>query len=65
MQKINREDVVQAALMIYRYCSKNYGSCESNCPFYYRERGCALDISCSPWCWDIEDFLRNRGLENG
>ena len=67
--KPNREDVVQAALILERWCDKHqddFGNCD--CPF-------AIDLGnrfglCKighdrPMDWSLETFLRTRGLKEG
>ena len=70
MQKINREDVVQAALTVQRWCAEHineYGHCD--CPF--RKRIITNIASCFkcklnlPSEWGLEEHLRERGLKHG
>jgi len=65
----NREDVVQAALIVERWCKDNqdeYGACK--CPFAMVSGNgigvCKIghDI---PSAWWLETFLRTRGLKHG
>ena len=63
VQKINREDVVQAALNVTRFCAEHYGDCETDCPFCWGKGGCVLDQTCSPCFWELDEFLRTRGAE--
>ena len=60
--KINKEDVVQSALLLERWCKSNCGlmGC-TNCPFYHNE-SCFIDM---PHVWNLETKLKNRGLHNG
>ena len=65
-QKVNREDVVQAALTVARWCAGHYRTGECNCPF---SKGImcwfvAEDMPEFPVLWDIEEFLRNRGMKH-
>lgn len=66
MQKINREDVVQAALIVERWCEEHYkygGKCD--CPFAVPGAfvACRLgDVGCAEE-WELEEFLRARGLK--
>ena len=60
VQKINREDVVQAALTMERWCKKE--EC-GDCPFLFIG-GCVLSENV-PKGWELEEHLRTRGLENG
>ena len=69
--KINREDVVQAALIVERWCKSSNPSvwpskaCEV-CPFFLVDNGGELDCMVGfPMDWELEEKLRNRGLENG
>ena len=67
--QINREDVVQAALTVERWCKENFeknknGKCD--CPFCqppYDEDLCRF-WPCKPRVWDMEAFLRERGLKH-
>ena len=64
--KINREDVVQAALVVERWCAEH---CTNNnepcdCPFAQRA-SCFLDFDAIPKYWGLEVFLRKRGLKGG
>ena len=61
MSKVNREDVVQAALKVERWCKST--DC-SVCPFFLNldVGGCKLDFPCEGW--SLEEFLRNRGMEH-
>ena len=57
MRQANREDVVQAALLVERWCA----GCKlcKGCPFD-NNGYCMLDV---PDSWGLEDFLRTRGQE--
>lgn len=68
--KINREDVVQAALTVERWCKehlKDAGECD--CPFNDSEKtggrfylkNCVL---IRPEMWGLEEFLRTRGAKH-
>ena len=64
--KVNREDVVKAALTIEHWCEENqdeYGNCD--CPFAQdigKNMGlCKLNNHPSDWC--LETFLRTRGIK--
>ena len=62
-KKIKREDVVQAALMVERYCWVHWKKCgECDCPFS-DGLSCLWDIQ--PYDWELEEFLRTRGLDDG
>ena len=61
--KANREDVVQSALTMVRYCRehrKMFAECD--CPL---ADGQTCFIGCAPEEWELEEYLRTRGLENG
>ena len=60
VQKINREDIVQAALMLERWCKKE--GC-GDCPFLFIG-GCVLSENV-PQGWELEEHLRTRGLDDG
>jgi len=61
--KINREDMVQAALIVERYClTHNNGKCD--CPLKSLHEGCMVVSHGSPSFWELEKYLRKRGLEN-
>lgn len=63
-QKVNREDVVQAALLLERWCEERCtNSCEPcDCPFAF---GAACVASLNyPQYWGLEEFLRNRGMRH-
>ena len=73
---MTREDVVQSALKVERWCRHNcvIGSWKReegcDCPFYdrsgnYRTLKCALQATFFPHEWDLEEWLRARGLKNG
>ena len=66
MQKINREDVVQAALIVERWCEKHYKhqTTYCDCPFS-GDFGCELYFNSEPWLWALEEFLRDRGRKHG
>lgn len=56
---MTREDVVQAALTVERWCVENIsdrGKC--NCPFADGV-GCVL----APIAWNLDEHLRKRGLK--
>jgi len=62
--QINREDVVQAALVLERWCFNE--SC-TRCPFWYEMDGhnyCAVSTKGAPLSWNLEEFLRTRGLNH-
>ncbi len=63
----NREDIVRAALTIERWCAEHYkygGKCD--CPFAVPGAfsACRLgDVGCAQE-WELEEFLRTRGLKD-
>lgn len=61
--KINREDVVQAALIVERWCAEHYGGCECDCPLLDDEDNCMVAME-APDFWNLEAKLRNRGLKH-
>ena len=65
---MNREDVVQAALTVERWCREHYTEEKPcDCPFLDEDdyNGCRLGCNPNPiWC-NLEEFLRTRGLERG
>ena len=69
--KANREDVIQAALVVERWCREHFkavGGCD--CPFYGERIDkmkfvwpfCVLEYPSQEW--NLEEFLRNRGLKH-
>ena len=60
--KKNREDVVQAALVVERWCKNHQASCTEpcDCPFY-QDESCFV---ANPHCWHLEEALRARGVKN-
>ena len=58
--KKNREDVVQAALTVERWCRDNSGC--KDCPFDAGEKYCSLGSP--PYMWELEEYLRTRGLKH-
>lgn len=68
--KINREDVVQAALTVERWCNKHFNvTCmeDGSCPFGFVYNGnnyCQLTDQFEPGHWGLEGFLRTRGLRD-
>ena len=67
---LNREDVVQSALNVQRWCEEHFnvqGICD--CPFANREvdeewSECKL-FNEYPKHLHLEEFLRNRGIKDG
>ena len=66
VQEIKREDVVQAALTVERWCAEHHSENGCDCPFYSNLPfldSCRL--SCNiPADRKLEDYLRNRGLKD-
>ena len=61
----NREDVVQAALTVERWCAENKGCIDKDridCPFVGRNGMCTL-IGL-PDAWNLAEKLRTRGLKH-
>jgi len=53
---INREDVVQAALTVERWCAKHYDEEEGcDCPFFANELDECFVIEAVPKYWFYED----------
>lgn len=63
--QINREDVVQAALTVGRWCVEHIRleSCD-DCPFDHSGEKCALLNFLHPCGWNLELYLRTRGLKH-
>jgi hypothetical protein len=62
---MTREEVVQAALTVERWCKEHYGGCKPcDCPFMSGDYGCIFYDMCDPWLWELEEFLRTRGLKD-
>ena len=62
--QINREDVVQAALKVERWCDEKqdeYGNCD--CPFSTPRRTCLFTRGVAS-NWGLEEYLRNRGMKH-
>ena len=64
---MTREEVVQAALTVERWCvehRKFKDACD--CPFYKHDRvECVMGDLSKPSGWGLERFLRKRGLKDG
>lgn len=56
--KTNREDVVQAALILERWCT---GRDCRECPLMGEMGACMVRV---PEGWELEEKLRKRGLKN-
>ena len=57
-----REDVVQAALTVERWCAKHKGC--GDCPLLDDEDNCIVSME-APDYWHLEEKLRTRGMDNG
>lgn len=67
--KANREDVVQAALIVERWCRDHFEEDSvCDCPFGFLDivgrHACALYALPIPLDWSLEKFLRGRGLRH-
>ncbi len=61
----DREDVVQSALNIQKWCSihSDYPVCD--CPFFTKDKDIKCFISLMlPKTWNLEEKLRTRGIEH-
>ena len=66
MQKINREDVVQAALKVERWCKEHIRYDKPcDCPFYTKDNIdlCMIELTGSAADWELDKHLRARGLK--
>lgn len=64
---MTREEVVQAALTVERWCKEHVDSrWDCDCPFTDAKDNypCAV-IRSTPFQWGLEKFLRTRGLKDG
>ncbi len=65
--KANREDVVQAALIVEMWCKEHIRYDKPcDCPFYTRKNIdlCMIELTGSAKDWNLEENLRNRGLKH-
>ena len=58
---VNREDVVQAALTVERWCAEHKGC--GDCPLFNDEDNCMVAME-APDYWNLEEQLRTRGLDH-
>ena len=58
---MTREEVVQAALVVERWCADT--DCE-DCPFTVG-CNCFFGATHAPDGWNLEEFLRTRGMRDG
>lgn len=62
---MNREDVVQAALTVERWCRKHYKSfARCDCPIVRDGCYCHIAYESEPRKWKLEEFLRTRGMKD-
>ena len=67
-EEMTREEVVQAALTVERWCKEHRSAvCKCDCPFQFdagaKWGACKLRQS-SVVDWNLEEFLRTRGLKH-
>lgn len=67
--KATREDVVQAALLVERWCAEHWkDNHDCDCPFNNLNGigfgHCAVWHG-TPHIWRLEEYLRTRGLKDG
>jgi len=65
--KANREDVVQAALIVERWCREHWEEdTVCDCPFLCDDKKiyCSLATGFIPCVGNLEKHLRNRGLKH-
>lgn len=63
---MTREEVVQAALKVERWCAEHKKIMEEcDCPFADGLDGCGLFDTDVPAEWNLEEFLRTRGMKHG
>ena len=60
-EEMTREDVVQAALTVERWCAEHKGC--GDCPLLNDEENCMVSME-APDYWNLEEQLRTRGLKN-
>ena len=64
---LNREDVVQSALNVQRWCLKHIKGLDCDCPFNMGKEydyACILSNSGYPISWNLVQYLRNRGIKD-
>ena len=64
-EEMTREDVVQAALTVERWCFDKWrpdGACD--CPFRGSFNDCLLEQGSAPRFADLEKYLRSRGMND-
>lgn len=59
-EDMTREEVVQAALTVERWCAEQRRRKE-NCDCPFNDLGACKFFPCYPDTWDFERYLRNRG----
>jgi hypothetical protein len=62
--KINREDVVQAALIVERWCMKHAKTNGCDCPLKGKTLICTITNGDLPYTWKLAERLRARGLSD-
>ena len=60
-EAMTREEVVQAALIVERWCSKHKGW--GDCPLLNDEDNCMVAME-APDYWNLAEQLRTRGLKH-
>ena len=58
------EEVVQAALTVQRWCIVHFSPKKCDCPFADGD-GCFVFKRSYPSMWNLEEFLRTRGMKDG
>jgi hypothetical protein len=61
-EKMTREEVVQAALKVERWCAEHKGC--GDCPLLDDEDNCMVAME-APDYWNLEEQLRARGMKDG
>ena len=59
---MTREEVVQAALKVERWCSVNFSPKKCDCPLADGD-GCFVFGRSYASMWNLEEFLRTRGMK--
>lgn len=59
---VNREEVVQAALTVERWCKEHFSQKKCDCQFADGDK-CFLFERSYPSMWRLEEFLRTRGMK--
>ncbi len=61
--EITREDIVQSALNIERWCKTHAKANGCDCPLEGKVLICMLANGHFPYKWELEEQLRRRGLK--